>query len=104
MNTNWIKLLWIFLLASCAQSESTFKGAFELIETYYSIKNIKEGDRIMVYSKFTGCVSCRNMIDKDWETLAKLPNLFIITNHKIHEVYSKNIVFDSLDIINTKDL
>lgn len=104
MNTNWIKILWFFLLASCAQSENKFKGTFELIETYFDIENMKEGDRVLVYSKYTGCVSCRNMIDKDWKTLANLPNLFIITNHKMHKVYRNDIVFDTLDIINTTDL
>lgn len=106
MNLNWIKTMLVLLAVSCTQSNlnSQYKGAFDLVKTYLDLDKMKEGDMILVFSKFTGCIACRNMINNDWESLAQTQNLYIITNHSLHQNFGKNIVFDSLNIINTTNL
>jgi hypothetical protein len=105
---NWSKLYYfaciLFLFACKNQADYRFAGAQKVLQQYVDYSSIKDGERILFYSTYTGCESCRNMVKKEIDTLQFISGLYIITNSKSIPIKSNIIFFDSLDLINKTDL
>lgn len=99
----WSKLLIVcfFFVCSCQNKEVyRYENAQKLMQHYVDFNALKDGERVLFYSTYTGCVSCRNLVKQEMETLQFIPGLYIITNNKSTPIKSNKIYFDSLDLIN----
>jgi hypothetical protein len=101
---NWNKfyfLIFFSLFFSCKEIETDrFDGAQKVLAQYVDFSSIKDGERILFYSTYTGCESCRRMVKNEMDSLQFIPGLYIITNNRSTPIKSNKIYFDSLDLIN----
>jgi hypothetical protein len=91
----------VLVLFSCNKNNDyRFAGAQEILAQYVDFSSIKDGERILFYSTYTGCESCRRMVKNEMDSLQFIPGLYIITNNRSTPIKSNKIYFDSLDLIN----
>ena len=103
----WSKLLIVcfFFVCSCQNKEVyRYENAQKLMLHYVDFNTLKDGERVLFYSTYTGCESCRKMVKQEMEALQFIPGLYIITNSKTTPIISNKIYFDSLDLINKTNL
>lgn len=107
---SWSKIIAFVLFGllqiSCTEPPppGRYDGALAVAKQYMNFDKLNDGQQILFYSKNLGCEGCRKLVERNFDSLLLIPNVYIITNSKKISRQNTNVIFDSLALLNQTDM